>query len=50
LQLSAQAYVRFERPSWQLQAAGLCNLDEPLGVVGGGLSVCSALLSVGVQP
>jgi hypothetical protein len=50
LQLSAQAYVRFERPHWQLQAAGLCNLDEPLGVLGAGLSVCGALLALGVQP
>ncbi|HET8933015.1 MAG TPA: hypothetical protein VFN67_06240 [Polyangiales bacterium] len=50
LQLSSQAYVRFERPHWQLEAAGLCNLDEPLGVFGTGLSVCSALLSLGAQP
>lgn len=50
LQLSAQAYVRFERPQWQLEAAGLCNLDEPLGVMGAGLSVCAALVSLGVKP
>jgi hypothetical protein len=50
LQLSAQAYVRFERPHWQLEAAGMCNLDEPLGVAGAGLSVCGALLSVGARP
>jgi hypothetical protein len=50
LQLSAHVYVRFERPHWQLQAAGLCNLDRPLGVLAGGMSVCAALLSLGVQP
>ena len=50
LQMSALTYVRFERPHWQLQVAGLCNIDPPLGVLGPGLSVCSALLSVGVQP
>jgi hypothetical protein len=50
LQLSAQAYVRFEQAHWQLQAAGLCNLDQPLGVFGSGLSVCGALLALGVQP
>lgn len=50
LQLSAATYVRFERPHWQLQAAGLCNLDQPLGVLGSGLSVCGALLTLGVQP
>jgi len=50
LQLSALTYVRFERPHWQLEAAGLCNLDPPLGVLGSGLSVCGALLSLGVQP
>lgn len=50
LQLSSQAYLRFERAHWQLEAAGLCNLDEPLGVLGTGLSVCSALLSIGAQP
>ena len=50
LQLSTRAYVRFEREHWQLEAAGLCNLDEPLGVFGTGLSVCSALLSFGAQP
>jgi hypothetical protein len=50
LQLSAQAYVRIERAHWQLEAAGLCNLDEPLGVLGSGLSVCAALLALGVQP
>jgi hypothetical protein len=50
LQLSAAAYVRFEQPQWQLQAAGLCNLDSPLGVIAPGLSICGALLSVGVSP
>gem|GEM_PF-3975471 len=50
LQLSAHTYVRFERAHWQLQAAGLCNIDRPLGVLGSGLSVCAALLSLGVQP
>jgi hypothetical protein len=50
LQLSALSYVRFARPHWQLQAAGVCNIDQPLGFLGSGLSVCSALLSLGVQP
>lgn len=50
LQLSALSYVRFARPHWQLQAAGLCNIDQPLGFLGSGLSVCSALLSLGAQP
>jgi hypothetical protein len=50
LQLSAQAYVRFEQAHWQLQAAGLCNLDPPLGVLGSGLSICGVLLALGVQP
>jgi hypothetical protein len=50
LQLSGLGYLRFEQAHWQLEAAGLCNLNEPLGVFGDGLSVCSALLTFGVQP
>ena len=49
LQLSAVGYVRFARERWELEAAGLCNLDRPLGVIGG-LSVCAALLALGVHP
>jgi hypothetical protein len=50
LQLSAQSYLRFGQATWTLEISGLCNLDEPLGFVGAGLSICGAYLAVGVRP
>lgn len=50
LQLSAATYLRFEQPHWRVEGLGLCNLDEPLGLLGSGQSVCGALVSFGVQP
>lgn len=50
LQLSASAYLGVERRYWALEASGLCNLDEPLGFVGSGLSVCGAWLRAKVTP
>jgi hypothetical protein len=50
LQLSAGAYVGFAQSHWTLEARGLCNIDQPLGFVGSGLSVCGAWLYAWVSP
>lgn len=50
LQWSASVYLGITREHWSLEARGLCNLDEPLGFAGAGLSVCGAWLQGTVTP
>jgi hypothetical protein len=44
-QLSALGYVGLRFAQLRVEASGLCNLDEPLGAAGAGLSLCGMWLA-----
>lgn len=50
LQFGASAYMRVTVTSLQLEAAGLCNLDAPLGFTRSGASLCGVWLAAEVRP